>query len=195
MAIHDTNGANGLTVENKVLEIRRTNSSSTADTDKLNFTFNTTLGYKTRIGEDTDYTSADNKTVDIRRDSNTTLGNRFQNGNIRGGQVKSFKNLKRPESKLEGSADTTTLILSADGQLIEVNSGTMRAVRNSNGLFTPVTTTTHNVNRTDAASAATAANGDKAPGFNEFNDTVKYYARVNAAATTTTFSLSLSTAK
>ena len=57
MAIHDTNGANGLTVENKVLEIRRTNSSSTADTDKLNFTFNTTLGYKTRIGEDTDYTS------------------------------------------------------------------------------------------------------------------------------------------
>ena len=194
----DTDGSNGIAADNKVLIVGRTNSSTTADTATVAVKHNKEHGYTTKIGIDTDYSSADDLTIFRRRsegsNSNADLNTKYfmgSKGLVRsggtGGNVKAFKSYTKGKAIFKNAADSTALALSAHGQLLYVDGGAIKA------RDFPVTMSTNVVRKTTAA--ANGPNADTAPGLNSYNDTVTYYTKINPSATVTTQQLSLSTSK
>ena len=194
MPIHDTDSANGKLVNNKVIIVGRTNSTATAETANVQVKHNKGHGYKTRIGIDTDYTTADDSTSDKRRDSNLNLGSGdlVRSGGT-GGNIKANKKLKRYfYSALQSTTDTTSNIYDLHGRLLQADGGNIKLVADSS---LPTTDNSGRiVNKTDA-SATDGKDNDSSPGLNTYNDTVTYYTKINASATVKTQSLTLSTSK
>ena len=190
----DTNSADGIQADNKVLITGRTNSTATGDTATVSVKHNKLQGYKTRIGIDTDYSTADDKTSDKRNDSNLTLGS---GGLIRsggtGGNLKANKSLKKFFfSALKSTSDTTSNIYDLHGRLLQATGGNIKLVADAS---LPTTDNSGRlVNKTNADNTD-GKNNDASPGLASYNDTVTYYTKINPSATVTTQSLSLSTSK
>ena len=193
MALKDTDGSSGIQADNKVIIVGRTNSTATADTADVAIKHNKGHGYKTKIGIDTDYSTADDATRDRRRDS-AIDANKFALGTkglVRsggtGGNVKAFKSYTKGKDIFETAASATTLALGAHGQLLYVDGSNIKARMN------PTTMTTQQVYKTTAT--AVGPNNDTAPGLNSYNDTVTYYTKINAQASVKTNNLTLSSSK
>ena len=194
MPIQDTDSANGTLVNNKVLIVGRTNSTTTGDTDGVEFKHNKGHGYSTRIGIDTDYTTADDKTTDKRRDSNLTLGSGdlVRSGGT-GGNLKANRSLKRFFfSALKSTSDTTSNIYDLHGRLLQADGGNIKLVADAS---LPTTDNAGRLLNKTTASNQDGKNSDSSPGLNSYNDTVTYFTKISPNAVVTTQSLSLSTAK
>jgi len=172
----------------KILLTGRTNSTATGDTPGISFKHNKLQGYKTRIGSDTDYTTADDSTSDRRNDSNLALGNKglVRSGGT-GGNVKAFKSYSPGKDIFETATTSTALALSAHGQLLYVDGGAIKARMN------PTTMTTHAPRLTNGG--ATGPNGDTAAGLGSYNSSVVFYAMTQAAATVATRTVTHSSSK
>jgi hypothetical protein len=177
----------------KILITGRTNGTATSDTPSINFKHNKIHGYKTRIGIDTDYSTADDSGVHggagTRRSTNVLMGNKglLRSGGT-GGNVKSRTNYTQGRDIFETAATSTTLALGISGQLLYVSSGAIKARMN------PVTMTTHLVKLTSNGSG-NGKDADTSPGLGTYNSSVVFYSKTSAAAGVATNTLTLSTSK
>ena len=176
----------------KVLITGRTNSTKTADTASISFKHDRTQGYKTRIGSDTDYSTADDSTADRRRDSNLKMGSQglVRSGGT-GGNVKEFKTYTEGKDIFTKSTDSTSLAIGAHGQLLYVDGGSIKAKMNNSTSLLSMSTNAPIL----TAGGGAGANGDTSPGLDSFNSSIVYYTKINAQAGVTTNTLSYSTSR